>query len=98
MIKPTIANSKLFIEKQLMKADGQVVFDYNKKIRGAYDLSLVSYGIAPTKLGTPKAAAIADYLKFFVNTCSQQNAAQQGYVALSGTLLRKANELIGRIK
>ena len=98
MIKPTIANSKLFIEKQLMKRDGQVVFDYNQKVRGAYDLSLVSYGIAPTKLGTPKAAAIADYLKFFVNTCSQQNAAQQGFVALSGTMLRKANELIGRIK
>lgn len=98
MIKPTIANSKLFIEKQLMKATGQVVFDYNQKVRGAYNLSLVSYALAPTKLGTSKAAAIADYLKFFVNTCSQQNAAQQGYVALSGTFLRKANELIGRIK
>lgn len=98
MIKPTIANSKLFIEKQLMKATGQVVFDYNQQVRGAYNLSLVSYGLAPTKLGTPKAAAIADYLTFFVNTCSQQNAAQQGYVALSGAFLRKANELIRKIK
>lgn len=97
-IKPTIANSKLFIERQLLKANGQVVFDYNMKVRGAYDLSLVSYGLAPTKLGTSKAAAIADYLSFFVNTCAPQNAAAQGYVALSGTLLRKANEAIKKIK
>jgi len=97
-VKPTIANSKLFIEKQLLKANGEVVFDYNKRIRGAYDLSLVSYALAPTRLGTSKAAAIADYLSFFVNTCSPQNAAAQGYVALSGTLLRKANEAIRKIK
>ncbi|MEY3384242.1 MAG: hypothetical protein RLZZ212_829 [Actinomycetota bacterium] len=97
-IKATIPGSKLFLEKQLLKASGEVVFDYNMKVRGAYDLSLVSYGLAPTKNGTSKAAAIADYLSFFVNTCSPQNAAAQGYVALSGTLLRKANDAIKKIK
>lgn len=97
-IKASIPASKRFLEKQRLKANGEVVFDYNMVVRGAYDLSLVSYGLAPTKLGTSKAAAIADYLKFFVNTCSPQNAAAQGYVALSGTLLRKANEAIAKIK
>ena len=97
-VKATIPASKLFIEKQQLKASGQVVFDYNMVLRGAYDLSLVSYGLAPTKNGTAKAAAIADYFTFFVNTCSPQNAAAQGYVALSGTLLRKANEAIKKIK
>ena len=97
-VKATIPASKLFIEKQQLKANGQVVFDYNMKLRGAYDLSLVSYGLAPTRNGTAKAAAIADYFTFFVNTCSPQNAAAQGYVALSGTLLRKANEAITKIK
>lgn len=98
MIKPTIANSKLFLDKQLLKATGEVVFDYNMKVKGAYDLSLVSYGLAPTKNGTSKAAAIADYLKFFVNTCAPQNAAKEGYVAISGALLKKANEAILKIK
>ena len=97
-IKPTVANSKLFLEKMNLKASGEIVFDYNAKIRGAYDLTLASYGLAPTANGTSKAKAVADYLKFFVNTCSQQNAAALGYVALSGTMLRKANEQIAKIK
>lgn len=97
-IKPTVANSKLFIEKQLLKATGQVVFDYNAKVRGAYDLSLVSYGLAPTANGTAKAGAVKDYLTYFVNECAPKNAAKEGYVALSGSILKKANELIGRIK
>ncbi|MEY4409508.1 MAG: hypothetical protein RLZZ138_759 [Actinomycetota bacterium] len=97
-IKPTIANSKLFIEKQLLKATGEVVFDYNKKVRGAYDLSLVSYGLAPTANGTAKAGAIKDYFTYFVNECAPKNAASQGYVALSGTILKKANEAIRKIK
>jgi phosphate transport system substrate-binding protein len=97
-IKPTVANSKLFLEKQNLKATGEIVFDYNARIRGAYDLTLASYGLAPTANGTAKAKAVAAYLKFFVNTCSQQNAAAQGYVALSGTMLRKANEQIAKIK
>lgn len=97
-IKPTVANSKLFIEKQLLKANGQVVFDYNAKVRGAYDLSLVSYGLAPTANGTAKAAAVKDYLTYFVNECAPKNAAKEGYVALSGSILKKANELIKRIK
>lgn len=98
MIKPTIANSKLFLEKQIIKANGEVVFDYNMKVRGAYDLSLVSYALAPTRNGTAKAAAIADYLSYFVNNCAPKNAAREGYVAISGTLLRKANEAIRKIK
>ncbi len=97
-IKPTVANSKLFIERQLLKATGQVVFDYNQRVRGAYDLSLVSYGLAPTANGTAKAAAVRDYLSFFVNDCARQNAAKEGYVALSGPILKKANDLIRRIK
>mgnify|MGYP002655170761 CR=1 FL=1 len=97
-IKPTVANSKLFIEKQLLKASGEVAFDYNKVIRGAYDLSLVSYGLAPTANGSAKAAAVKDYLTYFVNDCARQNAAKEGYVALSGPILKKANELIRRIK
>ena len=97
-IKPTVANSKLFIEKQLLKANGQVVFDYNKVVRGAYDLSLVSYGLAPTANGTAKAGAVKEYLTYFINECSPKNAAKEGYVALSGSILKKANELIRRIK
>lgn len=97
-IKPTVANSKLFLQKMNLKSNGQIVFDYNARIRGAYDLTLASYGLAPTANGSAKAKAVAEYLSFFVNTCSQQNAAALGFVALSGTMLRKANEQIKKIK
>ncbi len=96
-IKPTVANSKLFIEKAALKSDGSVIFDYNKIVRGAYDLSLVSYAVAPTAAGTAKADAVREYIDYFVNTCSPKNAAKEGYVALSGPFLRKANELIRKI-
>lgn len=97
-IKATVANSKLFLEKMPLKADGSIVFDYKARVRGAYDLVLASYGIARTDLANAKSAAVRDYLSFFVNTCSQQNAAALGFVALSGTMLRKANEQLKKIK
>jgi phosphate transport system substrate-binding protein len=97
-IKATVANSKLFLQAMPLKADGSIVFDYKAQVKGAYDLVLASYGIARTDLANTKSKAVADYLSFFVNTCSQQNAAALGFVALSGTMLRKANEQIKKIK
>jgi phosphate transport system substrate-binding protein len=96
-LKPSIANSKAFIEATSMKANGEVIFDYNKKLRGAYNLSLVSYGIAPTKAGTAKADAVRDYLTYFIKDCAPAKAAAVGYVALSGNFQKTALKLVAKI-
>jgi ABC-type phosphate transport system substrate-binding protein len=97
-LKPTVANSKLFISKQLMNSQGVVLFDYNEVVKGGYNLSLLAYGIAPTKAGTAKAAATKEYLNYFLNTCAPKEAAKINYVALSGNSLKTANKLVARIK
>jgi phosphate transport system substrate-binding protein len=96
-LKPSIANSKAFIEATSMKANGEVIFDYNKKLRGAYNLSLVSYGIAPTKAGTAKADAVREYLTYFITDCAPAKAAAVGYVALSGNFQKTALKLVAKI-
>jgi phosphate transport system substrate-binding protein len=96
-LKPTIANSKKFIEATSMKSTGEVLFDYNKKLPGAYNLSLVSYGIAPTKAGTAKADAVREYLTYFIKDCAPAKAAAVGYVALSGAFQTTALKLVAKI-
>jgi phosphate transport system substrate-binding protein len=96
-LKPSIANSKAFIEATSMKSNGEVIFDYNKKLRGAYNLSLVSYGIAPTKADTAKADAVREYLTYFITDCSPAKAAAIGYVALSGNFQKTALKLVAKV-
>jgi phosphate transport system substrate-binding protein len=96
-LKPTVANSKKFIEATSMKTNGEVLFDYNKKLAGAYNLSLVSYGIAPTKAGTAKADAVREYLTYFIKDCAPSKAAAIGFVALSGKFQTTALKLVSKV-
>jgi phosphate transport system substrate-binding protein len=98
-IKPSVASSARFLGVQPVAANGLVNFDYKKKVIGGYNLSLVSYGLAPTKSSNSnKAAAVKDYFNYFVNTCAPSKAATVGYVAVPTKLKAKANELIALIK
>ncbi len=97
-IKPSVNASKLFLGKQLVNAQGVVLFDYNEVVKGGYNLSLLAYGIAPTKAGNAKAKATSEYLKYFLNTCSPKEAGKLNYVPLSGGLLKTANSLVAKIK
>jgi len=96
-IKPSVNASKLFISKQLMNSNGVVLFDYNERVRGGYNLSLIAYVVAPTKAGTAKATATKEYLNYFLNTCAPKEAAGVYYVALSGAALKTANKLVARV-
>jgi phosphate transport system substrate-binding protein len=97
-VKPSVNASKLFLGKQLMNANGVVLFDYNEAVKGGYNLSLISYAVAPTKAGTAKATAVKEYLTYFLNTCSPKEAAGLNFVALSGNALKTANKLVARVK
>ena len=97
-IKPSVNASKKFLAQQLMNERGVVLFDYNEVVKGGYNLTLLAYGIAPTKAGTAKAGAVQDYFKYFLNTCAPKEAAKLNYVALSGSVLKTANSLVAKIK
>jgi phosphate transport system substrate-binding protein len=98
-IKPTVAASGRFLASNTVSSNGEVVFDYKKKVTGGYNLTLVAYGLAPTKSSnTAKAAAVKDYFTYFLNTCAPKQAAKTGYVAVSGKLKAKALELVAKIK
>jgi phosphate transport system substrate-binding protein len=98
-VKPSVAASARFLASQTVSTNGEVVFDYKKKVTGGYNLSLIAYGMAPTKsIITAKAAAVKDYFTYFINTCAPAKAADVGYVAVSGKLKAKALELVAKIK
>lgn len=98
-IKPTVSASAKFLGASTLSSSGEVVFDYKKKVTGGYNLTLVAYGMAPTKSAfASKAAAVKDYFTYFINTCAPKEAAKTGYVAVSGKLKTKALELIAKIK
>jgi len=97
-IAPSVATAAKFISAQTIKpSTGQVLFDYNKKVPGAYSMSLVSYGIAPTKNGTSKGDAARDYLTYFGTECAPSKAASEYFVALSGPILETAKKLLAKI-
>lgn len=98
-IVPTPANSGRFIAAQKIGAEGLVEWDYTKKVRGAYTLSLIAYGLAPTASSKPvKAAAVKDYFTFLVRTCGPQVAAANSFAPVQGALQRSALVQIAKIK
>ena len=98
-VKPSVAASARFLASQTVSTNGEVVFDYKKKVTGGYNLSLIAYGMAPTKSqSATKGAAVKDYFTYFINTCAPAQAAKVGYVAVSGKLKTKALELVAKIK
>jgi phosphate transport system substrate-binding protein len=98
-VKPTVSASAKFLAANNVSSNGEVVFEYKKKVTGGYNLTLVSYGMAPTKSPfASKAAAVKDYFTYFINTCAPKQAAKTGYVAISGKLKTKALELVAKIK
>jgi phosphate transport system substrate-binding protein len=98
-VKPSAASAGRFIAAQPSSADGLVTFDYNKKVKGGYAITLVAYGLAPTASTKPeKAAAVKDYFNFIIKTCGPQRAANGDYVSISGKLQATALKLIATIK
>jgi phosphate transport system substrate-binding protein len=98
-IKPTVSASARFLAANPIGTLGDVKFNYIQGVTGGYNLTLVSYGLAPTKsTNANKGAAVKDYFTYFLNTCAPKEAAKTGYVAISGTLKTKALQLVAKIK
>jgi phosphate transport system substrate-binding protein len=98
-VKPSAASAGRFIAAQPSSADGLVTFDYKKKVKGAYPITLVAYGLAPTaSFATSKAAAVKDYFTYIIKTCGPQQASAGDYVPITGKLQATALKLIETIK
>jgi ABC-type phosphate transport system substrate-binding protein len=98
-IKPTAASAGRFMAAQPVDASGLVQFNYKAKVKGAYPIALVAYGLAPTASTKPaKAAAVKDYFSYMIKSCGPQRAASGDYVAISGKLQQAALKAIATIK
>lgn len=73
------------------RTDGLLSIDFAKKVSGAYQLSIVTYGIANRGTATSGTDfAVKGFFKYVLNTCMPAYAANHGYVALPSTLKTKA--------
>jgi phosphate transport system substrate-binding protein len=66
------------------------VIDFTKKVKGAYQLTILTYGIGAKNGSSPEDAAVEDFFKFVINTCMPAQASRLGYVALTSTMKTKA--------
>lgn len=99
-VLPTAAAAARYLAAQTVgvKDKGLVKIDFTKKVRGAYNLSILTYMIAPTDSSdTAKAAAVKDFAKYILNSCAPSKAADLGYVALTGALKTTAVRLTDSI-
>lgn len=101
---PTAAAAAKFLNAQEPVAnvadnrvDGSLNIDFTKKVSGAYQLSIVSYGIAPRGSHTEVGRAVHDWFFYFVNSCMPSKGASLGYVPLTGALKNAALAQINTI-
>jgi phosphate transport system substrate-binding protein len=98
-VKPTVATAGKFLSNQSgnVAANGLVSFDYTARVAGAYNLDLVTYGLAHTTTSA-KGATTKAFFSYVINSCSPSNASRLGYVALPGAIKTKALALVRTVK
>jgi phosphate transport system substrate-binding protein len=96
-VQPTVRSSALFLAEQEMDSKGVVKFDYDASVKNAYNLSLVSYGLAPVGKGTAKAVAVKGFFNYVLKTCAPAKAAKLNYVSLTGKFQAQALKLAAKI-
>ena len=69
-------------------------FGLGMSIVGGYNLSLVSYALAPAGRNGAADKLVAGYLTDFIKSCAPAEAAKIGYVAIDGQLKSTALNLI----
>ncbi len=95
-VAPTASAAGRFLNAQSVitggtdATNGTLNIDFTKVISGAYQLSIITYGLAPKRTsGTTsvgKGKAIQDWFKYVVGTCIPAKGATLGYAPLGGSL------------
>lgn len=100
-VAPTASAAGRFInaQKPVVSAsdatNGTLNIDFTKVVTGAYQLSIVTYGLAPKRAATVKVStgeglAIQNWFKYIVNTCMPAKGATLGYAPIGGSLKTSA--------
>lgn len=103
-VAPSTATASRFLARNNnVQPSGLVGLQWDRKIKGAYNLVAISYQLVPNRdnlrtltgnmMSSTKAAAVEDYTKYLLNTCGPKQAAKLGYLPMSGKILAKAREL-----
>ena len=94
---PDSAATSAFLGEAKQAADGIVTFDYNTKLTGAYPIGVVSYMLLETSYSDKaKGAAVKELAEYFLSSECATAAAPSGFIAIEGTFLAKAKELLAR--
>ena len=96
-VKPTPAAAAKFLSTMTPNANGSVTIDWAKKVPGAYNASLFTYGLGRTTTST-NGEAVKSFFNYMINTCVPANATRLGFVALTGAIKAKALALAATIK
>jgi phosphate transport system substrate-binding protein len=94
---PDSAATSAFLGEAKQAADGIVTFDYNTKVAGAYPLGIISYMLLETSYSDKaKGTAVKQLAEYFLSSECATAAAPSGFIAIEGTFLAKAKELLAR--
>ena len=83
--------------------EGTLAIDFKLKIKGAYQLSIVVYGLAPRNAAFPAKStnttklAVQNWFSYIVNSCVPTRAARLGYVPITGPLKTAVRGQIAKI-
>lgn len=91
-------NAQSWVTNGTDATNGTVTIDFTKSVSGAYQLSILTYGLAPrfTPTASQKVStdavklAVGDFFKYVVSSCIPAKAASLGYVPLGGKLKTNA--------
>jgi phosphate transport system substrate-binding protein len=94
---PDSASTSAFLGEAKQAADGIVTFDYNTKVAGAYPLGIISYMLLETTYADKaKGKAVVEVAEYLLSSECATAAAPSGFIAIEGTFLAKAKELLAR--
>ncbi len=94
---PDSAATSAFLGEAKQASDGIVTFDYNTKVAGAYPIGVISYMLLETSYADKtKGAAVKELAEYFLSSECATAAAPSGFIAIEGTFLAKAKELLAR--
>jgi len=101
-VAPSASAAGKFINAQSLNTDGTISIDFTKVIPGAYQLSIVTYGLASKrpasqKASTGKGLAVQNWFKYVIGTCIPAKAATMGYVPLGSSMKTAALNIIKTI-
>jgi len=96
-VVPSTATAAKFMAKNTnVQPSGLVGMEWNKKIKGAYNIVAISYLIGPNEQTDAKSQAVEDYANYLIDTCGPKESSKIGYLPLSGKILALAKTQIAK--